>query len=286
MDLREYYGIEEDVEVSVRYIGKMDTYMEGIGYDIEDFWNLFYGENCSLIYFKDELNPTRVNRMFYGVNSKLIDIENINLENVQSMDEMMMSSPNLIYGKVPYFDYKNKMSMRDMYASCGALLVLDLRETNFENIRDMYQAFYQSKEIYNIKWPDGYDVIPTKNVTNMQALLDGSKLSYLPALDASGTDTWSNYGLFFSSDLNYLDRFGGLIGLKSKINSNYGCFNKCPKLNRQSYINLFNGLYDFTGNEETPNSNQGILKLHSNYLKICTEDDINIAINKGWTLTT
>ena len=44
-----------------------------------------------------------------------------------------------------------------------------------------------------------------------------------------------------------------------------------------------NNLYDFSGNGETPNSNQGRLKVHANFLDKVGEE-ISIATNKGWTV--
>lgn len=57
-----------------------------------------------------------------------------------------------------------------------------------------------------------------------------------------------------------------------------------PNLTYESCISILNNLYDFTGNGETPNSSQGKLKVHQNFLgKV--GDKISIGINKGWTIT-
>ena len=61
-------------------------------------------------------------------------------------------------------------------------------------------------------------------------------------------------------------------------------FDKTPNLTYESCINILNGLYDFTGNGETPASNQGKLKVHSNFLTT-VGDEISIGTNKGWTIT-
>ena len=66
-------------------------------------------------------------------------------------------------------------------------------------------------------------------------------------------------------------------------NDNYGLV-LCPNLTYQSCINILNGLYDFTGNGETPYSSQGKLKVHQNFLN-AVGDEISIGTNKGWTIT-
>jgi hypothetical protein len=109
----------------------------------------------------------------------------------------------------------------------------------------------------------------------------GSLVS-VPPLDARSV-VKQTYGLFGYSNLNNLTDFGGLIGLKASMDGNYG-FEKVPNLTYESCINILNGLYDFTGNGETPSSSQGKLKVHQNFLST-VGDEIAIATNKGWQIT-
>jgi len=53
-------------------------------------------------------------------------------------------------------------------------------------------------------------------------------------------------------------------------------------LTRESILVIINGLYDFVGHGSATTRN---LKLHSTALGRLTEDDIEIATNKGWTVT-
>lgn len=65
-----------------------------------------------------------------------------------------------------------------------------------------------------------------------------------------------------------------------------GGLNYCPNLNYDSCIGILNGLYDWVGNNETPDTGHyGKLKVHPNFLTT-VGDEINIAVNKGWTITT
>ena len=60
--------------------------------------------------------------------------------------------------------------------------------------------------------------------------------------------------------------------------------NSLPNLTYESCINVLNGLYDFTGNGETPSSSQGKLKVHQNFLDK-VGDEISIGTSKGWSIT-
>ena len=59
-------------------------------------------------------------------------------------------------------------------------------------------------------------------------------------------------------------------------------FGYSSKLTRDSIMVIINGLYDFVGHGSATTQN---LKLHSTALGRLTEDDIEIATNKGWTVT-
>ena len=57
-----------------------------------------------------------------------------------------------------------------------------------------------------------------------------------------------------------------------------------PNLTYESCISILNNLYDFTGNGETPDNNQGKLKVHPNFLTT-VGDEISIGVAKGWTIS-
>ena len=82
--------------------------------------------------------------------------------------------------------------------------------------------------------------------------------------------------------MSTLTDVGGWENLKCNWNDDCGLAS-CPNLTKESCLNILNGLYDFTGNGETPNSNQGQLKVHPNFLAT-VGDKISIGIDKGWTI--
>lgn len=152
----------------------------------------------------------------------------------------------------PYFNFNNLLDCSFMFQNCGSLQTIP--ELNTSLVINMKQMFYQSPNLISI-----------------------------PPLIANKI-TFDNYsGLFYFTTMNKLTDFGGLIGFKGNANNDY-TFVRCPNLTYQSCINILNGLYDFTGNGETPTSQQGQLKVHSNFLSL-VGDEVSIGTNKGWTIT-
>lgn len=84
------------------------------------------------------------------------------------------------------------------------------------------------------------------------------------------------------SDITYLTYHSGFPNVKYSSNDNY-YYSKLPNLTRESCLSILNNLYDFTGNGETPNSSQGKLKVHANFLTT-VGDEISIASEKGWVI--
>lgn len=197
------------------------------------------------------------------------------------------------------FDFKNVEDMYRMFQSCTNLAEVRMIDTS--SVTNMSNCFYSCSNLKQIATLD------TSNVTNMEAMcnycgqlitfppLNTSKVTNMremfrncnnlvsvPPLDARSVVKQS-YGIFGSSNFPNLTDFGGLIGLKASMDGNYG-FEKCPNLTYESCINILNGLYDFTGNGVTPTSNEGKLKVHSNFLTT-VGDEISIGTEKGWTIT-
>ena len=57
-----------------------------------------------------------------------------------------------------------------------------------------------------------------------------------------------------------------------------------PNLTYESCISILNNLYDFTGNGETPNNDQGRLKVAQSFIDK-VGDKISIGVAKGWSIT-
>ena len=142
----------------------------------------------------------------------------------------------------------------------------------------MNNAFWQCEKLTS------FPPIDTSNVTNMSnAFNNCSSLTSLPALNAQSLNMPSFQGIFGYGDLPNLTDFGGFINLKNSLTDDKN-LKKLPNLTYESCINVLNGLYDFVAAGETPNNNQGKLKVHQNFLDK-VGDEISIATSKGWVVS-
>lgn len=171
---------------------------------------------------------------------------------------------------------KNVTNMEFMFQGCHKLSAIP--KMNTSNVTNMYYMFSNCQAITTIPQMD------TTNVVNMENIFERCfNLKSVPALNAEKLSMYSWTGLFGYTDLPNLTDFGGLIGLKTSLTNDFYGFPRVPNLSYQSCINILNGLYDFTGNGETPTSSEGQLLVHQNFLD-AVGDEISIGTNKGWVI--
>lgn len=177
----------------------------------------------------------------------------------------------------PQIDTSNVLKMMNLFYGCSSLQTIPLIDTSKVTI--MEALFAQCTSLITIPQLD------TRSVQNMhQMFYYCTSLTSIPPLKADKLNMPETYrGIFGISELTKLTDFGGLIGLKCRLIGDYN-FNRLPNLTYQSCINILNGLYDFTGNGETPASNQGQLKVHPNFLNL-VGDEISIGVAKGWQIS-
>ena len=206
--------------------------------------------------------------------SNLRTIPPINTSNVTNMSYMFDTCNSL--ETMPLLDTSNVTDMGYMFQSCFKLQSIPLINTS--NVRGMGYMFYQCGNLQIVPQID------TSNVTSMNYMFAncGSLVS-LPALDVRSLNMPSYTGIFGYGELSKLTDFGGFLNLKCSL-TNDGNLKRLPNLTYESCINVLNGLYDFTGNGETPNSNQGKLKVAQSFIDKVGEE-ISIGINKGWQIT-
>ena len=168
-----------------------------------------------------------------------------------------------------------------MFNYCKLLTDLSVADTwDFSDCTNMTYML-NSTGIVDLSVSSQWD---TSKVTNMGYLLCASNLQTVGTLDCTSiTGSYSFNPMYFCSQ--NLKNLGGFLNIKSSFVQSYASPARCPNLTKESYINIFNGLYDFTANGETPNSTQGNIKLHSNAYAFLTDDEIAICTNKGWTVS-
>lgn len=252
MTLTEYYGFPEGTISNLRYASFYDDKDEDFPCPSDMTYAFGYETSRVILKKINTSNVLDMKNMFYGCDN-LITISQLDTSNVTNMENLFYGCDNLI--TIPQIDTSNVTNIKNMFYVCGNLITIPQLDTS--NVTDMSNMFRDCK-----------------------------KLTTIPPLYAGNlTASFTTYnGLFSSSDMESLVNFGGLIDLKLSFVSNYG-LNKCPNLSYESCINVLNGLYDFTGNGETPTSKQGQLKVHANFLTT-VGDEISIGTDKGWTITT
>ena len=195
-------------------------------------------------------------------------------DGITNMESMFNNCQNI--KTIPLIDTTNVISMLNMLGGCQNLQTIPLLNTsNVENMQEMFQVCSNLQTIPSLD---------TSKVTKMYNMFHQcSSLVSIPALNAQSLNMPSYFGIFGYSDLPKLTDFGGFLNLKQSLTSDYS-LKRLPNLTYQSCINVLNGLYDFVAAGETPNSEQGQLKVHQNFLdKVGNE--ISIGTNKGWQIT-
>ena len=213
---------------------------------------------------------TNMNHMFSNCES-LQTIPLINTSNVTDMGYMFNECTGL--KTIPLLDTSNVTNFRYFLHRSK---ITELPQFDLRKGVDFYEFCYNC---YDLKYVPNLDL---SSATNISGLLENcNSLISVGELKVPNVRGGVSYFLGGSNKDNLTD-FGGLIGFRGSITTDG--FHTCPNLSYQSCINILNGLYDFTGNGETPNSNEGKLKVHQNFLDKVGEE-ISIATNKGWTIT-
>lgn len=177
---------------------------------------------------------------------------------------------------IPLLDISKATSLDYTFNGCKALITIP--QLNTSNVVTFDHTFYHC---------DNLTTLPQLNTSKVNnfgyAFAYCKKLQSLPAFDASSFNQFTCSGIFRNGGGDSLTDFGGFQNLKISITDGYALA-ACPNLSYQSCINILNGLYDFTGNGETPTSIQGQLKVHQNFIDL-VGDEISIGTNKGWSIS-
>ena len=232
-------------------------------------------DNCSSLQSIPLLNcgnATNMDSMFHNCSS-LQSIPEIDTSNVTIMSYMFQNCSSL--QSIPLLNTSNVTDMNRIFYGCSFLTTIP--EINTSNVTDMGYMFYNCSSLTTIPQLD------TSNVTNMGSMLYGcSKLVSLPKFNVPKVNAINN--MFGYSNIATLTDVGGWENLKLSWNDSNG-LTRLPNLTYDSCINILNGLYDFVGNGETPDSAYGKLKVNSKFLTTVTEEDLATATAKGWTIT-
>lgn len=135
----------------------------------------------------------------------------------------------------------------------------------------------------------GLESIPQISIPNYNYIDGGLRCDWL--LDSYYTGSRDGVQMRFQNKFPRLTNIGGFVGLKTSLRHNFiGC---CPNLTVESLENIIRDLYDWTANIENLNPDHWndavsgspmVLSFGEVNLNKLTDDQIAVAIAKGWTL--
>lgn len=254
--------------INVNVVPKINLQKEGV--------KLAYGKFIEIPEWADFEGITDMSRMFYECKS-LETIPLLDTSNVTDMNNMFNACFKL--QTIPLIDTSNVTDMSYMFANCRGLKTLP-NNLNFGNCNNMSNCFANTP-ITDYSFLETWVINPNTSMDNM---INNNDITYVPAIPCIGDSSYYQSAIFWAySDYSKLTYFGGWIGRKYNVNKDY-MLKKMPNLTYESCISILNNLYDFTGNGETPDSSQGRLKVHANFLTT-VGDEISIGTNRGWIIT-
>ena len=209
----------------------------------------------------DTSNVTAMSGMFFNCSS-LISIPLLNTSKATNMSNLFNGCVSLT--SIPLLDTSKVTGMISMFHSCSSLTTIPLLNTS--KVTNMNSIFYNCSSLNSIS------ALDTRNVTNMTNMFfNCSSLTYIPLLDTSKVTSMNNM-LRGCSSVKYL---GGFKNLSISISAYF--LDQCPNLTVESLMNVINNLATVSGQT---------LKFGNVNLSKLTAEQIAIATNKGWTLTT
>ena len=137
---------------------------------------------------------------------------------------------------------------------------------------------FMCKDCRSITTIPEYDFSSATEVDQM--LKNCVNLKSLPLLDFGKVKKINSF--FGENELTYLTDLGGFKGLKIDWNDGYG-LNKCPNLTKESVLNVINHLYNFRENGDSTTTKT--IKFNSNSLALLSDEEKQIATNKGWVIS-
>lgn len=214
------------------------------------------------------------NGTFHNCN-ELRFVNNIDTSSTQSTSYMFSNCPNI--KKIPYMDLGANTSMDYMFHNCSSLRYLP--HLNTQNVRNMDSCFYGCTNLIEIPSLDTRYLEFANN-----AMYHCVSLRYIPLLDFGNMYSMM---YFFSSgeevefhDLTDLGGFENLGKFEHAGGMDYGFLSRLPNLTHQSLMNVINNLYD----RKSAGYYELYIDFGSKNLAKLTDDEISIAVNKGWVL--
>ena len=167
---------------------------------------------------------------------------------------------------------------RSVFEGCSKLTTIILENVKLLNNTDSF--FSSCSSMTSIPQLDTSNVV---TITNM--FYGCSKLTSIPELDFSKVSLLNMFSVY--TNYNSLTSLGGFINAGKGITGSSTAqfyLKQCSVLSYDSIMNVINKAYDMTTKTDWTGSAE--IALHSNVYSLLSSDDIAIATNKGWIITT
>ena len=276
MTLNEYYELDSSYKINIDTLTSLiSTIPDFVYIDLIESY-----KNNTTITTTPILNTSQVTdakNCFQDAKFKVFDSTLWDVSKLTNCEGLLRGCDELVFVNLEGFRGVPLTNVKYMFYYCNCCF-LDLTPLDISNLTSLSSMCQYMKKLTTFKIGD------TSHITDFSYFLSGANnLCKVPLMNMSST---TNMNSFFQGwdECKLLTDIEGFVNLKCKWDDNNGLA-KCPNVSRQSYINIFSNLYDFTGNGETPTSSQGKIKLHPNYLTVCTQEDIDIALRKGWQIS-
>ena len=256
----------ENIRKDTTILGVTGTLEEGGGKASPEYVSFqnYSGTNLDLSWL-DTSNMTNMKSMFYYCNSlTALDVSGLNTSNVTNMQSMFNNCSSLTSIDVSNFNTSSVTDMSNMFYSCKSLNSLNLSNFDTSKVTNMSYMFHSCWAITNINISN----FNTSNVTNM-----GNMIFYSYNLKTvNGTIDMQNVTnardmLEYCSALEEVHIHN--LGIDLKLSNS-------PKLTHDCLVELINNLQTVTSTKT--------LTLGSTNLAKLTDEEKQVATNKGWTL--
>ena len=203
-------------------------------------------------------------------------IPEIDTSGVTNMERMFY---NCGIQTIPFLDTSKVSNANGMFYFCNKLKTLP-NNFNFGNCTNLSDMF-NNAGLTDYSFLETWVINPNASMDNM---ITNTNTTYVPAIPCVGNTNYYQSAIFWAyGDYSKLTYFGGWIGRKYNVDRDY-ILKKLTALSYESCISILNNLYDFTGNGETPDNNQGKLKVAQSFIDT-VGDEISIATAKGWVIS-
>ena len=209
-----------------------------------------------------------------------------NCYNLEFIPQIQFKSGALIYLNDTFKNCHKLTIIPDIFNDCIIFMPSNafdgchsLRQLPWLNFSKEETTFsFMFKDCRSITTIPEYDFSSATQVDQM--LKNCVNLKSLPLLDFSKVKNINSF--FGENELTYLTDLGGFKGLKIDWNDGYG-LNKCPNLTKESVLNVINHLYDFRANGDSTTTKT--IKFNSKSLSLLSDEEKQIATNKGWVIS-